>query len=127
MALDKNSKILVVDDNATIRKILNKHLNALGYTDVATVGSGAEALEIFAQEEVNFLITDWNMPEMTGLELIKAIRSGEKNPDLPVMMVTAEGEMEKMREASEVNVKAYLLKPFSAQSIVDKIEQIFPS
>ena len=127
MALDKNSKILVVDDNATIRKILNKHLNALGYTDVATVGSGAEALEIFAQEEVNFLITDWNMPEMTGLELIKAIRSGEKNPDLPVMMVTAEGEMEKMREASEVNVKAYLLKPFSAQSIVDKIEQIFTS
>ena len=106
--------------------VYNKHLNALGYTDVATVGSGAEALEIFAQEEVNFLITDWNMPEMTGLELIKAIRSGEKNPDLPVMMVTAEGEMEKMREASEVGVKGYLPKPFNSQHVIDKLEQIFP-
>ena len=127
MALDKNSKILVVDDFATIRKILTKHLNAMGYEDVVSAESGAEALEIFEQEEVHFLITDWNMPEMTGLELVKTIRSGEKSPDLPVMMVTAEGEMEKMREASEVNVKAYLLKPFNAQSIVDKMEQIFPS
>ena len=126
MPLDTNANILVVDDFGTIRKILIKHLNALGYQNVFQAESAAIALEIFKTEEIGFLITDWNMPEMTGIDLIKAIRAGDKNPDLPVLMVTAEGEMEKMREASEVGVKGYLPKPFNSQHVIDKLEQIFP-
>ena len=127
MALDKKMKILIVDDFATMRRIIKNILRQIGFTNILEADDGSTALNILRKEKVDLVITDWNMPKMSGLELLKAIRTDEKLKDIPVMMVTAEALKENIIEAVKAGVNQYIVKPFTAQTLQQKIEKIFGS
>lgn len=118
-------KFLVVDDSITMRRIVANSLKNLGYTQYVEAVDGKDALDkLAADETINFVITDWNMPVLSGLELIKSIRSDEKLKDLPVLMVTTRGVKDDIVEALEAKVNNYIIKPFTPQVLKEKIEQI---
>jgi len=118
-------KFLVVDDSVTMRRIVSNSLKNLGYTDFVEAADGKEALDKLAvDEEINFVITDWNMPVLSGLELIKAIRSDDKYSHLPVLMVTTRGVKEDIIEALSAKVNNYIVKPFTPQILKEKIDTI---
>ena len=118
-------KFLVVDDSVTMRRIVSNSLKNLGYTDFVEAADGKEALDKLAvDEEINFVITDWNMPVLSGLELIKAIRSDDKYSHLPVLMVTTRGVKEDIIEALSAKVNNYIVKPFTPQILKEKIDAI---
>ncbi len=125
MALDKKMKILVVDDFATMRRIVKNILRQIGFTNILEADDGSTALNILRKEKVDLVITDWNMPKMSGLELLKAIRADENLKDIPVMMVTAEALKENIIEAVKAGVNQYIVKPFTAQTLQEKLEKIF--
>ena len=125
MPADKKMKILVVDDFATMRRIIKNILRQIGYTNILEADDGSTALAILKKEKVDLVITDWNMPKMSGLELLKAIRSDESLKDIPVMMVTAEALKENIIEAVKAGVNQYIVKPFTAQTLQEKINKIF--
>ena len=127
MALDKKMKILVVDDFATMRRIVKNILRQIGFTNILEADDGSTALNILKKEKVDLVITDWNMPKMSGLELLKAIRADDNLKDIPVMMVTAEALKENIIEAVKAGVNQYIVKPFTAQTLQEKIEKIFGS
>ena len=118
-------KVLVVDDFATMRKIVRNILKQIGFTNIVEADDGANAMSIIKDDSIDFVVTDWNMPNMTGLELLKNIRSTEKAKDLPVLMVTAEGLSENVVDAVKAGVDNYIVKPFTAETVQTKIEQIF--
>lgn len=118
-------KVLVVDDFATMRKIVRNILKQIGFSNIVEADDGAHALSIIKDEKIDFVVTDWNMPNMTGLELIKNIRATEKAKDLPILMVTAEGLAENVVDAVKAGVDNYVVKPFTAETVQAKIEQIF--
>jgi len=122
-------KILVVDDMAAMRKILKTLLAQLGYKNVDEAEDGKQALEILRQnpDKYDLVITDWNMPNMTGIELVQAIRSDEKLKHLPILMVTAEAKKENVLAAIKAGVNNYIVKPFTAETLKEKIEKIFSS
>ena len=120
-------KILIVDDFATMRKILRNILKELGYTDLLEAEDGQAALEILRREKVDLVISDWNMPNMDGLSLLKAIRSDEALKDTPVLMVTAEAQKQNVLEAVKAGVNNYVVKPFTPEVIQEKISKIFAS
>ncbi len=122
-------KILVVDDMAAMRKILKTLLAQLGYKNVDEAEDGKQALEILRQNpnKYGLVITDWNMPNMTGIELVQAIRSDEKLKHLPILMVTAEAKKENVLAAIKAGVNNYIVKPFTAETLKEKIEKIFSS
>ncbi|RLA95294.1 MAG: response regulator [Deltaproteobacteria bacterium] len=120
-------KILIVDDFATMRKILKNILKELGYTDLLEAEDGQAALEILRREKVDLVISDWNMPNMDGLSLLKAIRSDEALKDTPVLMVTAEAQKQNVLEAVKAGVNNYVVKPFTPEVIQEKISKIFAS
>ncbi|RKQ63822.1 two-component system chemotaxis response regulator CheY [Thermovibrio guaymasensis] len=122
-------KILVVDDMAAMRKILKTLLAQLGYKNVDEAEDGKQALEILKQNpnKYGLVITDWNMPNMTGIELVQAIRSDEKLKHLPILMVTAEAKKENVLAAIKAGVNNYIVKPFTAETLKEKIEKIFSS
>jgi len=122
---DGNMKILVVDDFGTMRKIIKNLLKELGYTNVDEAEDGAMALEKLKEGSFNFVITDWNMPNMPGIELLKAIRVTEGIKDMPILMVTAEAEKEKVVAAVQAKVNNYVVKPFTAAVLKEKIDAIF--
>jgi len=122
---DGNMKILVVDDFGTMRKIIKNLLKELGYTNVDEAEDGAMALEKLKEGGFNFVITDWNMPNMPGIELLKAIRVTEGIKDMPILMVTAEAEKEKVVAAVQAKVNNYVVKPFTAAVLKEKIDAIF--
>ncbi len=124
-ALDKNMKILVVDDFSTMRRIIKNLLRDLGYNNVQEADDGNTALPMLKSGKFDFLITDWNMPGMTGIELLKAVRADEKLAKLPVLMVTAEQKREQIIEAAQAGVNGYIVKPFTAATLKEKIEKIF--
>lgn len=125
MALDKDTKILVVDDFSTMRRIIKNLLRDLGYTNVDEADDGTTALPKLKTGTFGFLISDWNMPGMTGLDLLKAVRSDDKLKDLPVLMLTAEAKKEQIIEAAKAGVNGYIVKPFTAQVLNEKIDKIF--
>ncbi len=125
MPADKKMKILVVDDFATMRRIIKNILRQIGYTNILEADDGSTALAILKKEKVDLVITDWNMPKMSGLELLKAIRADESLKDIPVMMVTAEALKENIIEAVKAGVNQYIVKPFTAQTLQEKINKIF--
>ncbi len=127
MPADKKMKILIVDDFATMRRIIKNILRQLGYTNILEADDGSTALNILRKEKVDLVITDWNMPKMSGLELLKAIRADERLKDIPVMMVTAEALKENIIEAVKAGVNQYIVKPFTAQTLQEKINKIFGS
>lgn len=118
-------KFLVVDDSITMRRIVANSLKNLGYTQFVEAVDGKDALDkLAADDSINFVITDWNMPVFSGLELIKSIRSDDKLKELPVLMVTTRGVKEDIVEALSAKVNNYIVKPFTPQVLKEKIEQI---
>lgn len=123
--IDLGMKVLVVDDFATMRKIVRNILKQIGFTNIVEADDGANAMAMIKEDKIDFVVTDWNMPNMTGLELLKNIRSTEKAKDMPVLMVTAEGLSENVVDAVKAGVDNYIVKPFTAETVQAKIEQIF--
>ncbi|MBA4406879.1 two-component system response regulator [bacterium] len=118
-------KFLVVDDSVTMRRIVANSLKTIGHDLYVEAGDGREALtKLEADGAINFVITDWNMPEVSGLELVKAIRSSDKYGKIPILMVTTRGLKEDIIEALEAKVNNYVVKPFTPQILKEKIEQI---
>jgi two-component system chemotaxis response regulator CheY len=118
-------KILIVDDFSTMRRIIKNLLRDLGFTNTDEADDGNTALPMLQAAKFDFLITDWNMPGMTGIELLKAVRSNDKLNTLPVLMVTAEAKREQIVEAAQAGVNGYVVKPFTAAALKDKIDKIF--
>jgi two-component system chemotaxis response regulator CheY len=125
MPLAPESKILVVDDFATMRRIIKNILKQLGYTNVDEADDGNSAMAKLAGGSFDFVITDWNMPNMSGLELTKAIRANEGLKATPILMVTAEAMKENIIEAVKSGVSNYVVKPFTAEVMKGKIDKIF--
>ncbi len=117
-------KILLVDDFPTMRRILRSLLKEAGFTDVEEAENGVMALEKMKTTRFDLVITDWNMPEMTGIELLKKMREDDTLKDIPVLMVTAEATKECVIEAVEAGVSNYIVKPFTASALKEKIEII---
>ncbi len=118
-------RILIVDDFSTMRRIIKNLLNDLGYTNTAEAEDGNSALTALGQGNFEFVVTDWNMPGMTGIELLKAIRADDRYKTLPVLMVTAEAKREQIIEAAQNGVNGYIIKPFTAQTLEEKLGKIF--
>lgn len=118
-------KILVVDDFSTMRRIIKNLLRDLGFTNMEEADDGSTALPMLKSGNFDFLITDWNMPVMEGIQLLKEIRADPKLADLPVLMVTAEARREQIVLAAEAGVNGYIVKPFTAQTLEQKIAKIF--
>ncbi len=118
-------KILVVDDMSTMRRIIRTILNQLGYSNIEEAENGKQALARLQKEKFDFVITDWNMPEMDGLQLVKEIRADENLKSLPVLMVTAEAKKENVMEALKAGVNNYIVKPFTPEVLKEKMEKIF--
>jgi two-component system chemotaxis response regulator CheY len=118
-------KFLIVDDSQTMRRIVANSLKNLGYEDFVEACDGKDALiKLSADDTLNFVITDWNMPVLSGLELIKAIRSDEKMGKIPVLMVTTRGVKDDIIEALKAKVNNYVVKPFTPAILREKIDQI---
>lgn len=124
MALNTNIKILVVDDFATMRKIIKNILLQLGFKDILEADDGTTALELLKKQKVDLIISDWNMPKMPGIELLKAIRSNEKLKDIKFIMVTAEAQKENVIEAIKYGVNQYVVKPFTPETLKEKLEKV---
>ena len=122
---DTNMKILVVDDFSTMRRIVRNILKQLGYENVDEAENGAEAYEKIKTGDFAFVITDWNMPVMDGLGLLKKVRTDAEVKDIPILMVTAEAEKEKVVAAIQAGVNNYIVKPFTADTLKEKMDRIF--
>lgn len=125
VTLDKGMKILIVDDFSTMRRIIKNLLRDLGFTNTHEADDGSTALPLLKGGDFDFLVTDWNMPGMTGIDLLKAIRADEKLASLPALMVTAEAKRDQIIEAAQAGVNGYVVKPFTAQVLKEKIDKIF--
>ena len=122
----KDINILIVDDFPTMRKIVKTVLKQLGYSNITEAEDGAEGLSILKQNSaIQFVVSDWNMPNMTGIELLKEVRKNPKLKHLPFLMVTAEADKENIVEAVKSGVSNYIVKPFNAATMKEKIEKIF--
>ena len=117
-------KFLVVDDSLTMRRIVINTLKTIGYADVVEAADGKDAMAKLLSEGADFLITDWNMPEMNGLELVKWVRGNAQFAGIPILMVTTRGNKEDVIEAMKVRVNNYIVKPFTAQGLKEKIDAI---
>lgn len=118
-------KILIVDDFSTMRRIIKNLLRDLGFTNTHEADDGTTALPMLQSGNYNFLVSDWNMPGMTGIDLLRAVRADAKLAVLPVLMVTAESKREQIIEAAQAGVNGYVVKPFTARTLEEKIKKIF--
>lgn len=125
MAIDTNMRVLIVDDFSTMRRILKNILRQLEFNNVVEAGDGMEAWEILNKDQIDFIVSDWNMPNMTGIELLRKVRGSEEFADLPFLMVTAESQQENIIEAVKAKVSNYIVKPFTPETMKQKIEKIF--
>ena len=123
--MDKNMKILIVDDFSTMRRIIKNLLRDLGFTNTEEADDGTTALPMLQTGKYDLLITDWNMPGMQGIDLLRAVRADDKLATLPVLMVTAEQKREQIIEAAKAGVNGYIVKPFTAQTLKEKMDKIF--
>ncbi len=121
---DGKIRFLVVDDSPTMRRIVINALKNIGYTEIVEAEDGKDALAKLYAEKIDFIITDWNMPNMSGLELTKAVRSDPNFANIPILMVTTRGMKEDVLEALQARVNNYIVKPFTPQILKEKIEQI---
>jgi two-component system chemotaxis response regulator CheY len=117
-------KFLVVDDSLTMRRIVVNALKSLGYESVIEAADGKEAVGKLASEGADFVITDWNMPEMNGLDLVRWIRGNDQFTNLPVLMITTRGNKDDVIEAMKARVNNYIVKPFTPAGLKEKIEAI---
>jgi two-component system chemotaxis response regulator CheY len=124
-ALDKNMKVLVVDDFSTMRRIIKNLLRDLGFTNISEADDGNTALPMLKDGNFDFVVTDWNMPGMQGIDLLKAIRADSNLSHIPVLMVTAEAKKEQIIMAAQAGVNGYIVKPFTAATLNAKLDKIF--
>ena len=122
--MSKNLRFLVVDDFSTMRRIVKNLLNDLGYANVSEADDGQSALPMLKAGGFDFLVTDWNMPGMPGLDLLKAVRADPALAKMPVLMLTAEAKREQIIEAAQAGVNGYVIKPFTAITLKEKIDKI---
>ena len=125
MVLDKNMKILVVDDFSTMRRIIKNLLKDLGFANIQEADDGNTALPMLQQGDFDFVVTDWNMPGMQGIDLLRAIRADASLKHIPVLMVTAEAKKEQIIAAAQAGVNGYVIKPFTAGTLKAKLAKIF--
>ena len=118
-------KILVVDDFSTMRRIIKNLLKDLGFSNIQEADDGNTALPMLQQGDFDFVVTDWNMPGMQGIDLLRAIRADDKLKHLPVLMVTAEAKKEQIIAAAQAGVNGYVVKPFTAATLKEKLDKIF--
>lgn len=123
--MDKNMRILIVDDFSTMRRIVKNLLTDLGYTNTTEADDGKTAWPMLQAGSFDFVVTDWNMPGMTGIELLRSIRGDARIAKTPVLMVTAEAQRDQIIEAAQAGVNGYIIKPFTAQTLKEKIDKIF--
>ena len=126
MSYDPNMRVLVVDDFSTMRRIVKNILRQLGFNNVVEADDGTTAWDVLNRDKIDFIISDWNMPQMTGIDLLRKVRSSEEFGDLPFLMVTAEAQQENIIEAVQAKVSNYIVKPFTAEVMKQKIDKIFP-
>jgi len=124
-ALDKNMKVLVVDDFSTMRRIVKNLLRDLGFTNIQEADDGSTALPMLQGGDFDFVVTDWNMPGMQGIDLLKAIRADSSLAHIPVLLITAEAKKEQIIMAAQAGVNGYIVKPFTAGTLKTKIDKIF--
>lgn len=123
--MNKNIKILIVDDFSTMRRIIKNLLRDLGYNNTFEADDGSTALPMLESGDFQFVVTDWNMPIMQGIDLLRAIRKNPKLKSLPVLMVTAEAKREQIIQAAQAGVNGYIVKPFTAATLREKLDKIF--
>ena len=125
MAIDYNIKIMIVDDFATMRRIVKNILVQLGFKNFVEADDGSVAWELLQKKPVDFIVSDWNMPKMSGIELLKKVRGDDQLKDIPFLMVTAEAQKENIIEAVKAKVTNYIVKPFTPEILGEKIDKIF--
>jgi two-component system chemotaxis response regulator CheY len=121
--VDKNMKILIVDDFPTMRRIIKNLLNDLGFNNIIEADDGTTALPMLQTGSFDYLITDWNMPKMSGIDLLRAVRADSKLSTIPVLLVTAEAKREQIIEAAQAGVNGYIIKPFTAETLKEKLDK----
>ncbi|GAA6170876.1 chemotaxis response regulator CheY [Colwellia sp. KU-HH00111] len=123
--MDKNMKVLVVDDFSTMRRIVKNLLRDLGFTNIQEADDGNTALPMLQGGSFDFVVTDWNMPGMQGIDLLKAIRADASLAHIPVLLITAEAKKEQIVMAAQAGVNGYIVKPFTAATLKTKLDKIF--
>ena len=122
--MDLSMNVLIVDDFATMRRILRNILKQIGFTNIIEADDGTTALEVLEKQKIDLIISDWNMPKMTGLDLLKEVRANSEFKSLPFLMVTAEAQKKNVIDAVQAGVSNYIVKPFTADQILEKLEKI---
>ncbi len=117
--------ILVVDDFSTMRRIVKNLLVEIGFKNIEEADDGKTALPILEKGGIDFLVTDWNMPGMAGIDLLKAVRANPELSSIPVLMVTAEAKREQIMQAAAAGVNGYVVKPFTADTLREKVDKVF--
>ena len=123
--MDLNMKVMIVDDFATMRRILRNILKQIGFKNIIEADDGKHALKELKKEKVDLIMCDWNMPEMPGIELLKNVRSDDELKNIPFVMVTAEAQKDNILEAVKSGVSNYVVKPFTAETITEKLNKVF--
>jgi two-component system, chemotaxis family, chemotaxis protein CheY len=126
MPYNPNMRVLVVDDFSTMRRIVRNILRQLGFQNVVEADDGTTAWDVLNREKIEFIVSDWNMPQMTGIDLLRKVRASEQFAHIPFLMVTAEAQQENIIEAVQAKVSNYIVKPFTADTMKQKIDKIFP-
>jgi two-component system chemotaxis response regulator CheY len=123
--MDLGMKVLVVDDFATMRRIVRNILKQLGFTNIVEADDGTTALEIMKADKIDLVLCDWNMPKVSGLDLLKQMKADSDLKDIPFLMITAEAQKQNIIEAVKTGVSNYIVKPFTADTITEKLKKIF--
>jgi len=122
--MNTDMKVLIVDDYSTMLRIVRNLLNQIGFKNVVDASDGEDALQKFKTDDYGLIISDWNMEPMSGYDLLKAVRAGQHNPNVPFIMVTAESKTENVIKAKQAGVSNYIVKPFNAETLKGKIESV---
>lgn len=123
--IDTSLKVLVVDDMSTMRRIIKNVLKQIGFSDMVEAVNGQDALNKLKAGDIGFIVSDWNMPVMQGIDLLRAVRADAELKHLPFLMVTAEAQKDNIIEAVQAGVSNYVVKPFTAEALQEKLEKIF--
>lgn len=126
MPYNPNMRVLVVDDFSTMRRIVRNILRQIGFNNVVEADDGTSAWEVLNRDKIDFIVSDWNMPQMTGIDLLRKVRASEQFADLPFLVVIGRSPAGKHIEAVQAKVSNYIVKPFTADTMKQKIDKIFP-
>ena len=123
--MDLGMKVLIVDDFATMRRILKNIMKQIGFSDITEADNGKNALKAMKSDKIDLVLCDWNMPEMPGIDVLNTVRADSDLKDTPFIMVTAEAQKENILEAVKAGVSSYIVKPFTAETVEEKLQKVF--